>query len=226
VAAAVRLTDRGLAVAVVPVGPFGQRVAQLLSPGYRRCQVVPEGAVSSAFQSAADAVVLAMWRPAPALCALADRLSYSLGRPWVPVVLDQFAIQAGPAVVPPAGPCYQCFQRRRAQHDMRYRSTAALHDQFDRDAACGPAGYLPHHARLAAGLTRTLVTDAVTRARGGNGGPTAGAVVTVGLADYQVSGSHVVPCHDCERCPTRDQAAGQTALLTLVRQVRAEGGAR
>jgi bacteriocin biosynthesis cyclodehydratase domain-containing protein len=225
-AAAVRLTDSGARlVAAVGLGSFGQKVAGLLCSAQEGCTQVPEGGMESAFRTAADAVVVAMWRSAPALCEAADKFSFSTGIPWVPVAMDQFAIHVGPAVVPPRGPCYRCFLRRRAQHDMRHHSTAALHAEYDRYASCGPTGYLPQHARLAVGLTKTMLS-ALT-AHGGSGpGLATGALVNIDLGDYSVSRDRVVPCHDCERCHARDSQVSHGVLLRLAADIRAKEGRR
>lgn len=226
-AAAVRLTDPGSRlVAAVGLGSFGQKVASHLCSAHDGCTLVPDGAVESAFRTGADAVVVAMWRPAPSLCETADKLSFSTGRPWVPVTMDQFAIHVGPAVVPPGGPCYRCFLRRRAQHDMRHHSTAALHAEYDRDAGHGPGGYLPQHARMAAGVTKSMLDAALARGGCAPGGGVTGKLVNIGLGDYSVSRDHVVPCHDCERCHARDPRASHEDLLRLVTDIRAEGGRR
>jgi bacteriocin biosynthesis cyclodehydratase domain-containing protein len=226
-AAAVRLTGPGARlVAAVGLGSFGQKVASLLCSAHGGCTLVAEGAVESAFRTAADVVVVAMWRPAPSLCELADKLSFSTGRPWVPVIMEQFEIHAGPAVVPPGGPCYRCFLRRRAQHDMRHHSTAALHAEYDRDASCGPAGYLPQHARMAAGVAKTMLDAALACGGSAPGGGVAGGLVNIRLGDYSVSRDHVVPCHDCERCHARDPQASHADLLRLVGDIRAEGSRR
>ena len=226
-AAAVRLTDRGARlVATVGLGSFGQKVASLLCSSHDGCTQVPEDAMESAFRTAADVVVVAMWRSASALCETADKLSFSTGIPWVPVTMDQFAIHVGPAVVPPRGPCYRCFLRRRAQHDMRHHSTAALHAEYDRDASCGPIGYLPQHARMAVGLTNTMLGAMTAHGSSAPGGGAAGALVNIDLGDYSVSRDYVVPCHDCERCHARDPQASHAALLRLVADIRAKEGRR
>lgn len=216
-ASAVRVTRTARSAAVMPTGQFGARVAAIVAAQYQDCAVVPDGAVDEAFSAPARVVVAAMWRPSPALCERADVLSFSAGRAWLPVTLDQFAIHIGPVVVPPAGPCYRCCAWRRAQHDRHHARTAALHEAFDRDRSCGPAGYLPHHARLAGGIAMSLA-DAVL---GPAGGETAVAMqATVSLTDYAVSTSRVLACHDCGRCRAGREPVDGGRLLRLVASVR------
>lgn len=195
-AATVHVTGSAASAAVIPVGPFGFRVAEFLGAGTRNRVIDPDLAVKEAFSMAADVVVLAMWRPCPSLCELADQLSYSTGRPWLPVVAEPAAIQVGPLVRAPAAPCYRCYARRRAQHDSHHDATIALHNAFDRDPQLGPAGYLPHQARLAAGTATNLIGTALAS-------EAAGAdtfVIAISLPNCVPSASTVVPCHDCTRC--------------------------
>lgn len=171
------------AIAGLGVGAFGSRVVDLLGPQ-------PARDVDSVFRSDADVVVVALWRPAPALCERADRLAFEHGTRWLPVVLEHPVVRIGPLVTPPAAPCYACYQARRAQHDERRDTTAMLYDAYDRDPGCGPTGFLPHHARTAAAIARRLAAE--------DGDP--GRVVTVRPAGSMVSADRVVPLHGCERC--------------------------
>jgi bacteriocin biosynthesis cyclodehydratase domain-containing protein len=209
-AATVHVNRSAACTAVVPVGPFGSRVVEFLGSGARDCVVVPGAAVEEAFRTTADMVLLAMWRPCPSLCARADQMSYATGRPWLPVMADSAAIHVGPLVRPPGAPCYRCCLRRQAQHDSHWDVTVALHDAFERDTRLGPAGYLPHHARLAAGVAADLI-DAALAPGAAEADP---AVVTISLPDCVPSTTTVVPCHDCARCHKNDtREPGGTEIL-------------
>ena len=207
-AATVRVTCQPESWAVVPLGPFGARVAELLAAGRPRCAVVPDGAVEAAFDMRADLVIAALWRPSPALCERADALSFALGRRWLPLTMHQRRIHVGPLVVPPRGPCHGCQSRRLAQHDSHYQETQALHEAFDQDAGCGPGGYLPHHARLAAAMVMHLA--------GSGQEPDQGSVVTIGLSDCAITADQVVTCHDCTRCRPGSAHSPGTGVITQV----------
>lgn len=238
-AAAVRLARAGASIAVVPLGDFGRRVAALLSAtGAAHCHIAEDGAVREAFAAETDIVVAALWRPSPALCEQADSLSFARGRPWLPVTMDHPVLHVGPLVVPPAGPCYQCYLRRRAQHDRQHATTRALYAAFDADAGCGPAGFLPQHARLAASVATALIRHcAPVRAGVPHPAPAgrtaglpqpaaAGTVVSAGLSGHGLTSAPVVPCHDCGRCgPGRERGRAPAAGEALMRLAAGLGSA-
>ncbi|MBV9382630.1 MAG: TOMM precursor leader peptide-binding protein [Streptosporangiaceae bacterium] len=185
-------------VSVVPVGPFGAAVAELVRSSGRAVTVVADGDVHRAFREPAGLVVMVSWRPCPSLCAGADDLAFALGRPWLPVLRNREVIAAGPLVSPPDGPCYRCYTRRALQHDRRFDETETLNAAFDSGQAFGPAGFLPQEARVAAGLIAAIIATnaAVTAAR-----------TTFSLVDRSVKVHDVIPCPDCDRC-----LAGQDRL--------------
>jgi bacteriocin biosynthesis cyclodehydratase domain-containing protein len=167
-------------------------------PGAQRFAVPAD-----AFGADADAgaVVLALWRPSPALCERVDELAFSSQRPWLPVIAEHPVIRVGPWIAPPAAPCYACYQARRGQHDEQRETTGLLHDAYDRDESCGPAGFLPHHARTAAGIALSMLEAAA------RGTLVTGQVVTARLTRLEVSADRVVPMHGCARCSSPGAAA-------------------
>lgn len=216
-AATVHLTGQPRSWAVVPLGPFGARVAELLAADRPGCTVVPAGAVEAAFALEADLVIAALWRPSPALCERADTLSFSLGRRWLPLTMDQRRIHVGPLVVPPQGPCHGCQSRRLAQHDRHYQETQALNAAFDQDAACGPGGYLPHHARLAAAMVRHLADGGRSPDPAGSCREAeCGSVVTINLTDCAITADQVITCHDCTRCRPDSARSPGTGIITQI----------
>lgn len=184
-------------VPVIALGGFGARVADLLGDFLPHPSPLPATEYHRAFDGNGGTVVLASWRPAPALAERVDALAYRTGRPWLPVVLENTVIRVGPLVRPPHGPCFGCYRRRRAQHDPRAATSSLLLDQYDRDPASGPGGFLPQHARAAAAVTTGCLR------------PTArtGVVTTVRFAPWAVDTAHVVPTHGCQRCQAAPRAA-------------------
>ncbi|MDG4836592.1 TOMM precursor leader peptide-binding protein [Micromonospora sp. WMMD967] len=218
-ATAVRLTTPAAIVpdqtALLGIGPFGRRVTGLLARMTYGTQVPPDDAPETAFAGTPSALVVALWRPSPALCDRIDERSHATGVPWLPVVLEPSHLRIGPLVVPGAGPCHGCFEERRAQHDPHWPGSAALYAAYDRNPACGPAGFLPQHARTAAGLALRVL---------GRPDVTAGRVISVPLRGVSVRQDPVLACHGCPRCgrplPERD-------LRTLLRlKKREDAGVR
>ncbi|MET7673055.1 TOMM precursor leader peptide-binding protein [Micromonospora luteifusca] len=213
-ATAVRLTTPPVIApertALLGVGPFGRRVTGLLAQTTGGTQLPPDGAAETAFAGAPSGVVVALWRPSPALCERVDERAHAIGIPWLPIVLEPSHLRVGPLVLPGAGPCHRCFEERRAQHDPHWPAAEALYAAYDRDPTFGPAGFLPQHARTAAGLAAGVLLRP---------GGMAGRVISVPLRGVSVRRDPVVACHGCARCgrplPERD-------LRTLLRLTQKE----
>lgn len=202
------------------VGEFGQRVAGLLSDWLPQAQEYKVGdGLDAAFSAASRSVVLALWLPDPDLCEQADGLSFQHQIAWLPVVMEHPLIRIGPLVDPAAGPCFRCYSRRRAQHDRQPWITATLHAGYQRDQDWGPAGYLPHQARMASAVAlRALAGHTV--ASGSRSDGRAGEVTTIGLTAGGLTVSPVLACHNCDRCTPGQFAAVQpSARLDWIRQL-------
>jgi bacteriocin biosynthesis cyclodehydratase domain-containing protein len=203
VADAVRLTGAASrSVALVGVGQFGERVCATLAS---ECAGAEEfgtcgPAIPAAFSSGVSTVVLALWRPCPQLCEMADELSFRYLVPWLPVIMEHPVIRIGPLVLPPNGPCFSCYTRRRAQHDLQQWATAVLQQAYDHDQGCGPRGYLPHHARMAAALAHRALDALVTAEPQREATQEAGEITTIRLVWGDLRVSHLTACHDCDRC--------------------------
>jgi bacteriocin biosynthesis cyclodehydratase domain-containing protein len=196
-------------IAVVPTGAFGGEVSTFLG-GYAHVQeVVRTGTLDEAFDLDSALVVTATWRPSPSLHSRADGLSFERQRPWLPIVMEHWRILIGPLARPPAGPCHQCFARRRAQHDTRYSETVAADRAFSEDQEAGPRGYMPYHARVAASLAIWLVqlAQASSPSLAGPEAVSASKVLEFDLMTSDISVSSVIRCHDCNRCAGRAQPA-------------------
>ncbi|WP_157252764.1 TOMM precursor leader peptide-binding protein [Nonomuraea typhae] len=192
-ATAVRVTGPAL----VGVGDFGARVVQMMNG-----RAIDE--LDRAFKDGHEAVVAAFWRPHPRECERADELSHATGVPWLPVIMDSGTITVGPFVRPGEGPCFRCYAERRVQHDKKWISTRALNAAYDADPAGGPAGYLPHHARMAAAVATTVLERA-----------TVGSVVAIVLRQLSVSSDRVIGRHGCDRCDLARPARDLIDLLRL-----------
>jgi bacteriocin biosynthesis cyclodehydratase domain-containing protein len=185
-------------VALLGAGPFGQYVGELLADA---CGGRPQPLDTPPERvfAAADAVVAALWRPAPAWCGRLDDAAHRAGVRWLPVVLEPAQIRAGPLVVPGAGPCHTCFEARRLQHDPHPAAAAALSAAYDEAPGCGPAGHLPQQARAAAALAAVLLAAPDAEA---------GTVLRVASGAHAVRRDSVTGRNGCPRCgadrPRRD----------------------
>lgn len=188
-------------VALLGTGPFGRRVGELLVDACEGSHRFPDGQLEHAFAES-DAVVVALWRPAPALCERLDIVAHQAGVRWLPVVLEPAQVRAGPLVVPGAGPCHACFEARRIQHDPHPAAAAALSASYDDDPERGPAGHLPQQARAAAGLAALLLRAPDAEA---------GTVLRLVNGSRAVRRDTVTGRHGCPRCgadrPQRDLGA-------------------
>ena len=207
-------------VAVLGTGEFGSRVASFLAD-------IADGSarsiddLHSAFRSTAPLVVLAVWRPSPRLCEGADQQSFRDGKPWLPVVMDHPVLRVGPLVCPPYAPCFNCFARRHTQHDVEHRATRMLHAEYDRDDQFGPRGYLPQHARVAAGLVAGVL-DLWRTANDSGARPPVGEVREIRLSDQRLTTWRVVPCHDCRRCVPPGSSGPVGQIHSLVTRLISE----
>jgi bacteriocin biosynthesis cyclodehydratase domain-containing protein len=196
------------------VGDFGQAVVELMlrRPGR---SVVGADRIDDAFQDdAVGTIVLAMWRPCPALCEKVDELAFMHGRSWLPIVMNHPHVRIGPLVVPELGACFGCFQERQVQHDSQRAVRAVVNARYDSDPCFGPEGYLGHHARLAASLAELALAGAHDEA---------GQVRTVNVMATGIRRHAVVPRPDCTRCTRSTGQGGRSALADLVRGLTAVG---
>lgn len=206
---------------VMAVGAFGHQVASRLAgvvPG--TVVTVEDGGQrpdSSRWPTSARRVVVA-WRPVPRLAARLDDLCHNWGDTWFSAILEHPYLRVGPTVVPGSGPCHECFDRRRFQHDPSAALVRALYAAYD-DPAVGPVGHLPHHAALATVLVLRTLADL-----DGAGKDTPGVVRRLHLLDGSASTDRITGMHGCPRCGLgRDEVIRSVAPLAAeVRAWRAE----
>jgi bacteriocin biosynthesis cyclodehydratase domain-containing protein len=172
----------------VAAGEFGYRVTRLLTEAFPGSRDIGADDLAEAFTGDAAAIVVVVPRPSWTLCERADELAYAHEKPWLPVVMEHPVLRVGPLVRPPSGPCFACYRSRRRQHDTERAASAALGAAYDADASLAPAGYLPHHARLAAGVAAGFLT-----------GGEAGLAFAFDVLSSSGGTHRVVSCHDCER---------------------------
>jgi bacteriocin biosynthesis cyclodehydratase domain-containing protein len=182
----------------VGTGAFGRRVVEFLAELGGASRTQAQEATEAALAAGAGSVAVALWRPDPGLCEQADAAAYRIGRPWLPIVLEHPVIYVGPLIRPPHGPCFNCMRRRRIQHDVHYATTAAVHAAYAADQDCGPAGYLPQHARMAAAVAHRMLRQPDSPISASHG--VASDAVMLMLADRRIITCPVIRCGDCRRC--------------------------
>lgn len=188
-------------------GDFGRRVARLLAELAGGGGTHAGEEIEAALSADARAVAVAVWRPDPGLLEHADAAAYLAGRPWLPIVMEHPVIYVGPLIRPPHGPCFSCMWRRRIQHDVHHGATAAVHAAYADNNERGPAGYLPAHARLAAGVAHRML-------RRPDGSPAAGIsgdACVLTLPGSRIMTCPVIRCGDCRRCRGAEPAAAHPA---------------
>jgi bacteriocin biosynthesis cyclodehydratase domain-containing protein len=214
-------------VAIISVGGFGKDVATLMAetPDFPVADGIHSlggdadhaaRQVDVAFSSAGTAVVLALWRPFPALCARADELAFQVRRAWLPVVMDHPRVRVGPLVVPGSGACFGCFEARQVQHDRHRVVSAALLAAYDRDSGLAPRGYLGHHARIAAALANVMLGQLTD-----DPGTAAGHVITSKVFGPGIRRHRVLPCPGCPRCGRSPRPGDSDVLAGLIATIRA-----
>jgi bacteriocin biosynthesis cyclodehydratase domain-containing protein len=176
-------------VHLIGFGAFGEAVADQLADNLNHTVRFPVERLADAVSSRPERLIVALWRPAPSLCEAIDALCFEHRLPWLPIIMEHPVIRVGPDVSPGRGPCFRCYRWRRTQHDVQAESTEALYRAYDVDPTCGPAGFLPHHARLSAALAGAALDFGLP-----------GDVSTIGPVTGQVSTYHVLACHACDRC--------------------------
>lgn len=137
----------------------------------------------------------------------ADDTAHRRGIPWLAVEAGHQRVTVGPLVVPGRGPCHGCFRRRRVQHDPRWPLTQALRAARTADESLRPNGFLPHQARITAGIVSLLLTSLA----GGTARP--GTVITLELNRSLMRSDLVLACHGCARCGGRVHHPELSTLL-------------
>jgi hypothetical protein len=176
-------------VLLIGSGAFGEHVNRLLAARCEGAETANPGALDHTLRTRPDAVVVSAWRPDLALCEAVDGRSRRDGWCWLPVVLAHPYVRVGPWLHPARSPCCRCYRQWAARHDLQHGLSSALMVAYGRDAGCGPRGYLPHHARVAAGMAELAL-----------GRSSVGVGSTFHVLTGKTGINLVVACHGCARC--------------------------
>jgi len=181
-------------VIIVPVGPFGDPVAEHLATlRFDTVRTSLEDASDSAGPSWRIAVVAA-WRPVVALCTAVDTMSRRLNRPFIPLVMEGATLSIGPTGTANHAGCWRCWIKRRNQHDPYASMRAAVTRFYDTSPEVGPQGYFEAAALIgAAQLSRIIDAIDATACVGG-------AVWQFDVLTRDVTASTVIGVDDCPYC--------------------------
>lgn len=189
------------------VGTFGRAVGGYISMLYpfiheitfHEAEESGPGILPSTF-----AYVLASWRPVPALCDKAAKLSKERRLPFIPVILDAGTLQLGPVVVPGNSACWECWKLRSRQHSFSPKERAAVLEFYDTNPEAGPTGFLEPFAMLAAAQIRHAI-QLFDDPQG-----ISGYIWQIDLLSRQVSTGRLLGVDGCPNCgldrPVRDRS--------------------
>ena len=118
----------------------------------------------------------------------AEELCRAWRRRWAPLMLTPDGVRLGPVAEPGQPGCYECFLRRRLQHDPYATAEPGAVTTDD---------WLPSDELVAAGLAEAFCAGEVS----------AGDIAGFNGADGTLSRDRLIGVHACVRCaPVRDRA--------------------
>lgn len=182
---------------VLSIGAFGQAVAQYLR-AFRtdlvETTVTDDTIALPAVWPKSCAVILASWRPVPHLCELLNDLSFTWGRPFIPLVLDSTILRIGPIIIPNHGSCWTCWASRYRQHDAWRQERRVLLEHYASHPAAGPRGYLEPFAMVGASRLASILAALKDPS------VPAGRIWQIDLITREMITGTVVGVNDCPQC--------------------------
>ncbi len=197
---------------VLTCGDFGRSMAAVL-PGWKPVDLdaAADGASLkqrlAATVSGSSFVLFASWRERQDVTRLLDRLCHEAAKPWIPIVVEHPWVRVGPGIAPGQTPCHKCFALRRLQHDPSPDLSLALEAAYANNSQKGVRGYLPHHLRIAAGLT-AWVEDRL-RPNDDQRSP----ILRYHMLRNEIELNYVVGVHGCDRCDAKRHARTNDSIL-------------
>ncbi len=182
---------------VLSIGAFGRAVAQYLRvfrADLVETIVTDDTIALPSVWPKSCAVIVASWRPVPHFCELLNDLSFTWGRPFIPLILDSTILRIGPVVMPNRGSCWVCWARRYSQHDAWRQERRVLLEHYASDPTAGPRGYLEPFAMIGASRLASIL--------GALEDPNApaGLLWQIDVITREITAGTVVGVHDCPKC--------------------------
>jgi bacteriocin biosynthesis cyclodehydratase domain-containing protein len=182
---------------VLAMGAFGKAVAQYLRIFHTDLveTIVTDDTIAlPAVWPKSCAVIIASWRPVPHFCELLNELSFTWGRPFMPLILDSTILRIGPVVIPGRGSCWTCWARRHRQHDAWRQERSVLLEHYAGNPTAGPKGYLEPFALIGASRLASILV-----ALQDSSAP-AGRVWQIDVITREITAGMVAGIHDCPKC--------------------------
>lgn len=184
-------------IQVLTLGRFADAVyayLQELCPGVAQTRLDDMNLPGELVELGGRIWIVVAWRPVPSICSELNERSHVTGRPFVPVIVDNTALQLGPVVLPKQGACWECWVRRSNQHSPLPAAREELFKYYDTHAQAGPAGYLEPLAMIAAARTAAIV-EAID-----SGSARGGYIWQMDMITRVVTTSTAVGVHGCNQC--------------------------
>jgi bacteriocin biosynthesis cyclodehydratase domain-containing protein len=185
-------------ILILTRGPFGQAVGEQVCQRLHglgraaQAQELPlDGAALAAAVARASAIAVALWRPYPQELRWLDDACFAAGVPWTMAELHGTRLTCGPVVVPGAGPCHHCFQRRWASHHPAPERELVIERAYRQDPALGPKGFVQPLVAIAASALVEDLHEPAARA---------GQLRLVDVLSGAVQETAVLGIHACPRC--------------------------
>jgi bacteriocin biosynthesis cyclodehydratase domain-containing protein len=206
-------------VRIVSVGSFGCAVSKYLSRFVCRFEEISADGdlVASTLASPiGHIIVLAAWRPVPALCEKLNCVSYETRTPFIPLIIDGPVLRLGPIVQPGTGGCWTCWTHRVAQHNGMFKDHSALMEFYNGNPSRGPSGFLEPVAMIGAAQVARTVRALVALDE-----HIPGSIWQMDMFTRHVSHGLLVGVDGCDKCGlnrcliTRSYAAIKEQLTSL-----------
>jgi bacteriocin biosynthesis cyclodehydratase domain-containing protein len=175
-------------ILVLASGAFGEGVAERLSRHHRTTTQDVTSGTHPSFWPHTNLIVLATDFERPRIAEAVDRAAFAWDIPWFPVLSTANRIQAGPVIIPGSTACYDCFVRRRAQHDLADEAQRAADIKY-------PVAHPAHHVGIAVGLAEQAIDESFGLR------PPDAIGATVRSFDQVNGGTSRAPVVAVDRCP-------------------------
>lgn len=175
-------------------GSFGRAVIAYLKKMRNDCVDADGPAVEGETLIDARTYVVASWRPVASICKKLNEISHQRSVPLLPVIVDGKILYIGPVIVPGSGPCWECWIRRKRQHDRYAAMHLAIEDFYVNQPDAGPVGYLEPFAHLAAAHLSDIIGSLDDKTA------TAGQVWRMDMITRDLSCNMVTGVHGCRWC--------------------------